>query len=135
MNAQHVDAAPQSAFVGSEEIEVIALGDCIERYVGASRGGLLKIDTQGYEAEVLRGAHRSLSDRIDVGQTGPSLVELYAGQPLMLDVCNFLKQYNFSLRHIIPGFKDPIGGRMLQLDGIFAKDEVDHGPIRKPPPI
>ncbi len=122
MNTRHSDAAPHSVFVGTEEIDVIALDDCIERYVGPNKGGLLKIDTQGYELEVLRGAHRSLTDRIDAVQTEVSLVELYDGQPLMLDVCNFLKRYNFSLRHIIPGFRDPISGRLLQLDGIFVKD-------------
>jgi len=121
MNARHIDAAPQSAVAGSEEIDVVALDDCIEQYVAALKGGLLKIDTQGYEMEVLRGAHRSLTDQIDVVQCELSLVELYYGQPLMLDVCNFLKQLNFSLRHIIPGLKDPASGSLLQLDGIFVK--------------
>jgi FkbM family methyltransferase len=121
MNSRHIAAAPNSALAGTEEVDVVALDDCIERYVGADRGGLLKIDTQGYELQVLRGAHRTLSDRIDVVQTELSLVELYDGQPLMLDVCNFLKQYDFNLRDIIPGFKDPASGRLLQLDGIFAR--------------
>ena len=122
MKPRHVEAAPSSFVVGREEINVIALDDCIERYVAALKGGLLKIDTQGYEMEVLRGAHRCLTDRIYMVQTELSLVELYAGQPLMLDVCNFLKQYNFNLRHIIPGLKDPASGRLLQLDGIFFKN-------------
>ena len=122
MNDRHIVAAPDSAFVGTEEVDVVALDDCIERYVGAAIGGLLKVDTQGYEMEVLRGAHRSLIDKIDAVQTELSLVELYAGQPLMLDVCNHLKQYNFSLRDVIPGLKDAASGRLLQLDGIFIKD-------------
>jgi FkbM family methyltransferase len=122
MNGRHLDAAPHSAYGAAQEVDVLALDDCIDRYVAAGGGGLLKIDTQGYELEVLRGAHRTLSGRIDVVQTELSLVELYDGQPLMLDVCNFLKQYDFTLRHIIPGLKDPAGGRMLQLDGIFARD-------------
>ncbi len=122
MNKRHMGAAPHSSYVATEEIDVVALDDCIERYVGSNRGGLLKIDTQGYEMEVLRGAHRSLSDKIDAVQTELSLVELYDRQPLMLDVCNFLKKYAFSLRYIVPGFKDPVSGRLLQLDGIFVKD-------------
>ena len=122
MHTRHIDAAPHSVFVGTEEINVVALDDCINQYVSASRHGLLKIDTQGYEMEVLRGAHQSLSERIDAVQTELSLVELYDGQALMLDVCNFLKEYGFGLTHIIPGFKDPRNGRLLQLDGIFTKD-------------
>jgi FkbM family methyltransferase len=122
MGARHLGAAPHSAFVATEAVPVVALDDCIERYVDADQNGFLKIDTQGYEIEVLRGAHRCLSSRIAVVQTELSLVELYAGQPMMLDVCNFLKQYNFNLRQIIPGLKDPASGRLLQLDGVFFKD-------------
>jgi FkbM family methyltransferase len=121
MNSRHLDAEPLSAFVGTQTIDIVALDDCIERYVSANRGGLLKIDTQGYEMEVLRGAHRSLSERLDVIQTELSLAELYEGQPLMLEVCNFLKNYDFNLRHIIPGLKDPVSGGLLQLDGIFER--------------
>jgi FkbM family methyltransferase len=122
MNARHIEAAPHSANVGTEQIRVIALDDCVEQYVKANGGGLLKIDTQGFEMEVLRGAHQSLSNKIAVVQAELSFVELYDGQPLMLEVCNFLKQYNFSLHHIIPGLRDPKSGRLLQIDGIFSKD-------------
>jgi FkbM family methyltransferase len=122
MNKRHLAAEPRSAFVGTETIDVIALDDCIGRYVSPRRGGFLKIDTQGYEMEVLRGAHRSLSESIEAVQIELSLVELYAGQPPMLEVCNLLKQYGFILRHIIPGLKDPVSGALLQLDGIFVKE-------------
>lgn len=122
MNPVHASAAPHSAYVAMEQIKVYVLDDCIERYVGDKRCGLLKIDTQGYEMEVLRGAQRTLSDRIIAVQTELSLIELYRGQPLMLDVCDFMRKHGFSLHQIIPGFKDPASGRLLQLDGIFAKD-------------
>jgi FkbM family methyltransferase len=122
MNSRHLEAEPRSAFIGTEAIEVVALDDCLGRYVAASRGGFLKIDTQGYEMDVLRGAHRTLSESVDVVQTELSLVQLYEGQPLMLDVCNRLKQHGFNLRHVIPGLKDPVSGGLLQLDGIFIKE-------------
>jgi FkbM family methyltransferase len=122
MSARHLEAEPRSAFIGTEIIDVVALDDCFSRYVAATRGGFLKVDTQGYEMEVLRGAHRSLSESIDVVQIELSLVPLYEGQPLMLDICNLLKSYGFNLRHIIPGLKHPVSGALLQLDGIFARD-------------
>jgi FkbM family methyltransferase len=122
VNSQHIDAAPRSEVVGTEEIRVLALDQCIESYVGEKKNGLLKIDTQGYEMEVLQGAHRTLSEKVDLVQTELSLIELYDGQPLMLDVCNFLSRYGFKLRYVIPGFKDPVSGKPLQLDGIFEKN-------------
>jgi len=127
MNDRHIDAAPHSVRVGTEEIDVIALDDCIDRYIAAGEGGLLKIDTQGYEMEVLRGATRCLRGRIDFVQIELSLVELYDGQPAMLDVCNFLDSHAFGLRYIIPGFKDPQTGRLLQFDGVFCREERRSG--------
>jgi len=122
MNVRHSEAEPRSAFVGTEEVDIITLDDCIARYVAANRGGLLKVDTQGYEMEVLRGAERTLRDQIDLVQIELCLVELYDGQPAMLDVCNFLKGRGFTLRYIVPGFKDPSTGRLLQFDGIFCRN-------------
>jgi len=122
MNVRHSEAEPHSAFVGTEEVNIITLDDCIDRYVAANKRGLLKIDTQGYEMEVLRGAQRCLREKIDLVQIELCLAELYDGQPAMLDVCNLLKGHGFTLRDIIPGFKDPLTGRLLQFDGIFRRD-------------
>jgi len=122
MNVRHLRAAPNSRLLHTEEVSVIPLDDCLDRYVAADSGGFLKVDAQGYELEVFRGADKCLSRRIDVIQTELSLVELYEHQPLMLEICEALKQYNFQLRHIIPGLKDPIDHSLLQFDGIFLKN-------------
>src|SRR5207249_3785956 len=119
MNSRHLNAETSSRLAYTEKVNVIALDDCIDQYVSVHRAGLLKIDTQGYEIEVLRGADKALSDRIDFVQVELSLVELYDKQPLMLDVCEALKRYNFQLRHVIPGLKDPVDHSLLQVDGIF----------------
>jgi len=122
MTRRHLEVEPQSAYATTEEIDVVALDDCFERYAGNTAGALLKIDAQGYEIEVLRGAQRCLTERIDVVQTELSLVELYENQVLMHEVCCYLKEFSFSLRDIIPGLKDVHDGQLLQLDGIFVKD-------------
>jgi FkbM family methyltransferase len=122
MTSRHLEVEPQSAYATTEEIDVVALDDCFERYAGNTAGALLKIDAQGYEIEVLRGARHCLAERIDVVQTELSLVELYENQVLMHEVCCYLKEFNFRLRDIIPGLKDVHDGQLLQLDGIFVKD-------------
>jgi FkbM family methyltransferase len=122
MTSRHLEVEPQSQYARTEEIEVVALDDCFERYAGTTAGALLKIDAQGYEMEVLRGARHCLSAKIDVVQTELSLVELYENQALMHEVCSYLKEFDFRLRDIIPGLKDARDGQLLQLDGIFVKE-------------
>ena len=117
----HIKAAPSSKYVAKEDTEIVPLDDCADQYVKSSRQIMLKIDTQGYEMEVLRGAKRCLSGNIRTIQVELSLVKLYERQPLMLEVCNFLNELEFTLTHIIPGFRDPSSGKLLQFDGIFCK--------------
>lgn len=57
---------------------------------------LLKIDTQGFELEVLRGAE-GLLDRFSAIYCELSFTELYVGQPLASEVVSYLLQRQFNL--------------------------------------
>ncbi len=80
---------------------------------------LLKIDVQGYELELLRGAERSLA-AIDEILVECSFVELYAGQPLADDVVCHLRERGFGLNgvHSVARGAD---GRPLQADLLFSR--------------
>jgi hypothetical protein len=80
----------------------------------------LKIDTQGYEEEVLAGATLTLQI-VEVVQIELSLVELYRGQKLYSYFLEFFAKRDFQLFDIIPGFFNPQIGQLLQLDVIFVK--------------
>jgi hypothetical protein len=80
---------------------------------------LLKIDTQGFEDEVLAGAGDLLEEFAAI-QLELSLVELYAGQKLFHDHYTLLRGHGFSLHIIEPGFSGPTG-RMMQCDGLFVR--------------
>src|SRR6185503_1381944 len=60
---------------------------------------LLKIDTQGFELEVLRAAEDVL-DKVEAIYCEVSFICLYKGQALASDVISYLKQKNFDLRGI-----------------------------------
>jgi FkbM family methyltransferase len=120
MNQRHVDAAPYSAYCGAEEIEVLRLDSILDDYLVVNDRAFLKIDTQGFERQVLEGIGTRLSDFHGI-LVEMSLVELYDGQSLWLELMSFLQQQNFVLWSLNPGFVDPLSLQTLQIDGIFLK--------------
>ena len=81
----------------------------------------LKIDTQGYELEVLKGAERTL-ELITALVVEVSLVKLYENQPHWLDVVNFLKERDFVIWSVDRVMGDVNTGETYKLDIIFVKD-------------
>ncbi len=121
MQHAHAAAAPQSVGQGMEEITIRRLDDVVrERGVTIDRHVLLKIDTQGYELEVLQGADETVA-AVGVIQTEMSFQPLYTGQPLFDEVYAYLADRGFTVFDIVPGFSDPHSGCLLQADGIFVR--------------
>lgn len=90
------------------------------RLVRASAVVLLKIDTEGYEDRVLAGARETLKS-VRALQLEPSLVPLYDGQVLFLDMVRSLEAGGFQLHALIPEFTDPATGQTLQINGILMR--------------
>jgi FkbM family methyltransferase len=115
----HLHAAPDSAIVRTEEVQTTTVDELAARYAVRPDHTLLKVDTQGYEAEVLAGATGLLASVAAV-QLELSMVELYAGQQLFDDLVTRLREAGFTLFGIEPGICDPDSGRLLQCDGLFV---------------
>lgn len=120
MTDRHKGAAPASAYVGSETVEVRRLDGVRHPFLDEAATPFLKIDTQGYESQVLAGAASILPRLVGV-QLEMSLRHLYEGQSLWQDVIASLEAAGFQLWAIVPGFFEPATGRMLQCDGIFFR--------------
>jgi FkbM family methyltransferase len=116
----HADAAPESRYVDSEVVPLETLDDLASGYFRDDSRGLLKIDTQGYESEVLRGAAETLG-RVEAVQLELSLVRLYEGQRLMPELLEHLGGLGFELWAVAPAFVDPRTGRMLQIDATLVR--------------
>jgi hypothetical protein len=80
---------------------------------------LLKIDTQGFELEVLRGSANLLPDILAV-YCEVSFVPLYKGQPLASEIIHFLKESGFDLRGVYNTVSDKNLGP-VQADMLFMK--------------
>jgi len=121
MLARHEEAAPHAKYVDAQEVLVRRLDDALPTpWLGSTRA-FLKIDTQGYESEVLLGAPQLLSGAVQGLQVELSLVPLYEEGPLYLDLIELLATRGFRMAQVIPGFSDPVTGEMLQFDGVFVR--------------
>lgn len=120
MSDLHREASPTSRYTETETVPMNTLDDVVMQYILSPCHTLLKIDTQGFEAEVLAGASNVLSSAVAV-QLELSLAQLYDGQAGYLDLIQFMMSKGYSLAEINPGFSDPRTGHLLQADGVFVK--------------
>jgi FkbM family methyltransferase len=91
---RHPRLEPQR-LVTRQQVELITLDNWCEQQ-GVDRVDFIKLDTQGSELDVLRGASRTLEWAIAV-QTEVEFNRLYEGQPLFGDVDRFLRDHGFVL--------------------------------------
>jgi FkbM family methyltransferase len=120
MTAKHVESAPGSDEIGRENVAVARLDEVADGFILPDDRVALKLDTQGYELEVLQGGERTLS-HVHVIEIELSLVELYEGQPLFVEVWRFLSDRGFQCVGLAPVFTDAVSWHVLQLDGLFVR--------------
>lgn len=110
---------PSTAEVGRQRVSVVTLDSLPEHWRTASRA-LLKLDVQGFELNVLRGATEALRHCAYV-YAECSEVPLYSGQALRADVEEFLLGRGLVVvgRHN-PSFAD---GKLVQADYLFGRVE------------
>lgn len=120
MHERHTRSAPESRYVGTEHVPLRRLDSMATEYLRPDSVTMLKIDTQGYEDRVLRGAS-GMMDRIVGLQVELSLVPLYGGQLLIENLLEQIKSAGFELWGLWPEFTDPQTGRLLQVDATFFR--------------
>lgn len=117
----HIEAAPRSRYVGSEQVSLRRLDSLGLEYLKGDSRPFLKIDTQGYEDQVIQGA-MGIFDRIIGLQLELSIIPLYEDQQLYEVFFQQLKSQGFDLWALTPGFTDSQTGRLLQFDAIFFRN-------------
>lgn len=117
----HKAAAPASVYKGKETVSIQTLDAVAQQYIKNAQAPFLKIDTQGFEWEVLNGARDTLH-HIKGVLLELTLSPLYDGQHLWRETIERLEAEGFSLWALQPGFTDPVNGRTLQVDGMFFRN-------------
>jgi FkbM family methyltransferase len=81
---------------------------------------LLKLDVQGYELEVLKGAERTL-DHVSVVLAEVNLLDIHVGVPLLADVIAWLDQRGWVAYDICGITRRPFDTALWQADFIFVQ--------------
>jgi FkbM family methyltransferase len=109
---------PGTGEVGTKRVQVATL-DSLPAHWRKARRALLKLDVQGFELNVLRGATAAL-DNCAFVYVECSEVPLYAGQALRPDIENFLQAQGFVQRGCAnPSYAE---GRLVQADYLFGRN-------------
>ncbi|WP_224982611.1 FkbM family methyltransferase [Geomonas agri] len=119
----HLQAEPSVRTVAVEKVPMHRLDDAVQSYLSPGDRVFLKIDVQGYELPVLRGAEGVLSQVLGV-QLELSLHPLYDGEPLFREVIDAVEGLGFTLHDLNPCFSDDTTGRTYQVDGVFFRNEA-----------
>ena len=119
MTQRHLSADPKSATIGTQDVQVVTVADLVRDHAIDPERALLKIDTQGFERQVLDGAGELL-DAFAAVQLELSFVELYEGQQLYDELVAELALHGLGLWTLETGISDETG-RLLQCDGLFMR--------------
>lgn len=121
MDPLHVEAIPASKYEGRETVTIRPLDALVDELPGSIRRGpfYLKIDVQGYEAQVLDGARDTLA-RVAAIELEVSLRALYHGAALFPEMLGRLAGLGFTLVSWEDVMTDPATGFVLQADCIFV---------------
>jgi FkbM family methyltransferase len=115
----HLEASPAAQEIGQISVKVSTL-DSVFADIPLMAPVLLKLDVQGYEASVLRGAVNSL-ERIDYAILETSFKPMYEGEVLFFDMIAIMKSYGFDFLRPVGWFSNPKTGEILQMDMLFAR--------------
>ena len=120
MDKTHVDLFPQTSETSIEQINVKTL-DSFLNTIKINRKVLLKIDVQGYELNVLKGAEEILN-QVDIIILESSFMPLYENQPLFHEIYSYLFAKDFRYNGRFDQLLSPKNGISIQEDSIFIRN-------------
>ncbi|MFI6856949.1 FkbM family methyltransferase [Streptomyces sp. NPDC050416] len=124
MLPKHLDACPESGYVDRQEITQRRLEALWPEVTRPGDRVFLKLDVQGYEEAVLRGAGDHIHDCVGL-QMEVSCVPLYEGGLQLAEALDLAqRRYGLTLMGVVPGFADRRTGQMLQCDVMFFRDRI-----------
>jgi FkbM family methyltransferase len=81
---------------------------------------MLKLDVQGYEAQVLEGAAKTLR-KVDYVLLETSFRPMYEGERTFMEIARAMEERGFEFLRPIAWLIDPRNGEVLQTDALFAR--------------
>jgi FkbM family methyltransferase len=119
MSSLHKEAFPFTADNKPVAVKLARLDDFLPE-MQLQRPVFLKLDVQGYELQVLKGAQELLKS-VDFLMAEVSFKELYKGQARFDDIYQFLKEAGFEYAGSLDPLLSPLDGTILQTDAVFTR--------------
>jgi FkbM family methyltransferase len=110
----HLKNFPDSATISQQTISISTIDNQLEILGIPPQEIMLKLDVQGFEAEVLKGASQSLS-KIPLCYLEVSIIPLYEGEISLLPILIELFNYGHEVIDVFRGIKAS-NGQLLQID-------------------
>lgn len=119
----HKEVFPEAQETRTTTVKVSTLDRV---FVGAElpRPVLLKLDVQGYEAQVIRGGAETLK-RVDYVVLEASFKPMYEGELLFMDIVRLMEEHGFRFERPVGWLEAPGSGEVLQMDALFARKDED----------
>ncbi len=114
------EIVPETEYISSEKIQIKRLDTIIDEFCTPNSKLFVKIDAQGYESKIIKGAE-SCIERISGFQLELSFLELYKNEKTIFEIINQMEQLDYKLIAIEPGWNNPTTGFTVEIDGIFIK--------------
>ncbi len=121
LGLRHRELFPEARESGSVDVEVSTLD--LEFPDPPPGPALLKLDVQGLELAVLRGA-ANLLRAIDHVVAEVSIKPMYDGEPAFCQVIAYLESTGFDLVSAVGSLANPDTGELVQLDLLFSSDRA-----------
>jgi FkbM family methyltransferase len=114
---------PTNQIVGRETVEIRRLDDLFDECMAGipAQRLYLKIDTQGFDLEVLRGADGVLAN-FQGAQTEVSFVPIYHQMPKYFESLREFESRGFSVVDFMPVLRANKGPLMMEMDCIMARN-------------
>jgi FkbM family methyltransferase len=94
--------------------------DAVVRATAFESADFLKLDVQGYELEVLKGAQRVLTSAEAV-MMEVNLIAVYEGAPLADEAVAFMAAHGFRVYDVCTLFRRPYDRALWQMDMVFVR--------------
>ncbi|MBL6764906.1 MAG: FkbM family methyltransferase [Verrucomicrobiae bacterium] len=123
MEDRHRELWPKTAGDKAVEVEVRTLDDVVAE-TKAAGPAFLKLDVQGFEMHVLRGAEKALANEVAIVMCETLFEGLYEGQAEFLEMLRFLDERGFRFLEFADERRLGENGRLIYADAVFVRREL-----------
>lgn len=121
MTNEHIQNFP---YTGNQIKELVKLRklDTLDEVKDVEREVLMKIDVQGYELNVLKGATNFINQYLPLIVLEISFADLYENEPAFEEIYDFMRALDYRFTGTLDQLYSPDDGAILQADVIFEKN-------------